>query len=172
MGIYTGISFADSTPLRVRCNQRILIHKNFEGFAEYGKCPMRWFFAFKLHLIINNKGEIQNFMFTPGNVNDREPLRQGDFLANVKRKLCPDKEYIGQAFSKNLFLNVIQLLTRALIETGNDELMSIPQIEHSKHRSFNNFIVNALSVISAYCFSEKKPVINVNFINDSQLEIF
>ena len=121
---------------------------------------------------MKKKGEIKSYMLTSGNVNDRESLRQGDFLANIKGKLCTDKEYIGQAFSKNLFLNVIQLLTRALIETGNDELMSIPQIEHSKHRSFNNFIVNALSVISAYCFSEKKPVINVNFINDSQLEIF
>lgn len=63
--ICAGISFVDSTPLRVCRNQRILIHKAFEGLAEHGKCSMGWFFGFKLHLIINNKGEILNFMFTP-----------------------------------------------------------------------------------------------------------
>ena len=76
LGTCTGISFVDSTPLRVCRRQRILIHKTFEGLAERGKCSMGWFFGFKLHLIINDKGEILNFMFTPGNVDDREPLKQ------------------------------------------------------------------------------------------------
>ena len=56
---------------------------------------MGWFFGFKLHLIVNDKGEILNFMFTPGNVDDREPLKQGKFLENIKGKLCADKGYIG-----------------------------------------------------------------------------
>ena len=148
----TGISFVDSTPLRVCRNQRILIHKTFEGLAERGKCSMGWSFGFKLHLIINDKGEILNFMFTPGNVDDREPLKQGKFLENIKGKLCADKEYIGQALFENLFLNGIQLVTkvknnmknslmsiadkillrkRALIETVNDELKNIEQREKS-----------------------------------------
>ena len=151
------------------------------------------FFGFKLHLIINDKGEILNFMFTPGNVDDREPLKQGKFLENIKGKLCADKGYIGQALFENLFLNGIQLVTkvknnmknslmsiadkillrkRALIETVNDELKNIAQIEHSRHRSFNNFIANSLSAIAAYCFFEKKPAIDVNFVNDGQLSIF
>ena len=167
LGTCTGISFVDSTPLRVCRNQRILIHKTFEGLAERGKCSMGWFFGFKLHLIINDKGEILNFMFTPGNVD-------------------------GQALFENLFLNGIQLVTkvknnmknslmsiadkillrkRALIETVNDELKNIAQIEHSRHRSFNNFIANSLSA-TAYCFFEKKPAIDVNFVNDGQLVIF
>ena len=148
----TGISFVDSTPLRVCRNQRILIHKTFEGLAERGKCSMGWFFGFKLHLIINDKGEILNFMFTPGNVDDREPLKQGKFLENIKGKLCADKGYIGQALFENLFLNGVQLVTkvknnmknslmsiadkillrkRALIETVNDELKNIEQREKS-----------------------------------------
>ena len=193
LGTCTGISFVDSTPLRICRNQRILIHKTFEGFAERGRCSMGWFFGFKLHLIINDKGEILNFMFTPGNVDDREPLKQGKFLENIKGKLCADKEYIGQALFENLFLNGIQLVTkvknnmknslmsiadkillrkRALIETVNDELKNIAQIEHSRHRSFNNFIANSLSAIAAYCFFEKKPAIDVNFVNDGQLSIF
>ena len=152
LGTCTGISFVDSAPLRVCRNQRILIHKTFEGLAERGKYSMGWFFGFKLHLIINDKGEILNFMFTPGNVDDREPLKQGKFLENIKGKLCADKEYIGQALFENLFLNGIQLVTkvknnmknslmsiadkillrkRALIETVNDELKNIEQREKS-----------------------------------------
>ncbi len=119
LGTCTGISFVDSTPLRVCRNQRILIHKTFEGLAERGKCSMGWFFGFKLHLIINDKGEILNFMFTPGNVDDREPLKQGTFLENIKGKLCADKGYIGQALFENLFLNGIQLVTKV---KNNEEL--------------------------------------------------
>ena len=101
------------------------------------------------------------------NVDDREPLKQGKFLKNIKGKLCADKGYIGQALFENLFLNGIQLVTkvknnmknslmsiadkillrkRALIETVNDELKNIAQIEHSRHRSFNNFIAIVHSI--------------------------
>ena len=128
----------------------ILIHKTFEGLAQRGKCSMRWFFGFKLHLIINGKREILNFLFTPGNVDDREPLKQTRFLKNIKGKLCTDKGYIGQALFENLFTGGIQLITkvknnmknslmsvadkillrkRALTETVNDKLKNIAQIE-------------------------------------------
>ena len=66
----------------------------------------------KLHLIINDKSEILNFMFTSGNVDDREPLKQTKFLKNIKGKLCADKGYIGQTLFENLFLNGIQLITK------------------------------------------------------------
>ena len=100
-------------------------------------------------------------------------LKQGKFVENIKGKPCANKGYIGQALFENLFLNGIQLVTkvksnmknslmsiadkillrkRALIETVNDELKNIAQIEHSRHRSFNNFIANSLSAIAAYCF--------------------
>ena len=62
----TGISFVDSTPLRVCKNQRIHIHKTFKGITQRGKCSMGWFFGFKLHLICNERGELLNFMITPG----------------------------------------------------------------------------------------------------------
>ena len=74
LGKCTGISFVDSTPLRVCKNQRIHIHKVFKGIAQRGKCSMGWFFGFKLHLICNEKGELLNFMITPGDVDDRKPL--------------------------------------------------------------------------------------------------
>ena len=139
------------------------------------------------------KGEILNFMFTAANVDDREPLKQGGFLKNIKGKLCADKGYIGQALFEDLFLNGIQLLTkvknnmrnslmsvadkillrkRALIETVNDELKNIAQIEHSRHRSSANFIANALSAIAAYCFFKKKPAIDLEFTKNRQLTLF
>ena len=46
LGKCTGISFVDSTPLRVCKNQRIHIHKTFKGIAQRGRCPMGWFFGF------------------------------------------------------------------------------------------------------------------------------
>ena len=74
LGKCTGISFVDSTPLRVCKNRRIHIHKTFKGIAQRGKCSMGWFFGFKLHLICNERGELLNFMITPGGVDDRKPL--------------------------------------------------------------------------------------------------
>lgn len=75
LGSCTGISFVDSTPLRVCNNKRIYNHKVFDGIAERGKSTMGFFFGFKLHLVVNDKGEILNFVITPGNVDDREPLK-------------------------------------------------------------------------------------------------
>ena len=80
LGKCTGISFVDSTPLRVCKNQRIHIHKVFKGIAQRGKCSMGWFFGFKLHLICNEKGELLNFMITPGDIDDRKPLEYKAFI--------------------------------------------------------------------------------------------
>lgn len=55
------------------------------------------------------------------------------------------------------------LRKRAIIETINDELKNIAQVEHSRHKSFDNFIVNMLGAIAiaAYCLFPKKPYISV-----------
>ena len=149
LGTCTGISFVDSTPLRVCRNQRILIHKTFKGLAERGKCSMGWFFGFKLHLIINDKGEILNFMFTPGNVDDREPLKQTKFLKDIKGKLCADKGYIGQTLFENLFLNGIQLITKVKNFNKNlwvptpEELAKAREAQEAKEAKANGEEVTA-----------------------------
>ena len=163
LGKCTGISFVDSTPLRVCRNQRILIHKTFKGIAQRGKCSMGWFFGFKLHLICNEKGELLNFMITPGDVDDRRPLEYKAFVEFIYGKLVGDRGYISKNLFERLFIDGIQLITklksnmkgalmsvsdklllrkRAIIETINDELKNIAQVEHSRHRCFHNFIVN------------------------------
>ena len=193
LGKCTGISFVDSTPLRVCKNQRIHIHKVFKGIAQRGKCSMGWFFGFKLHLICNEKGELLNFMITPGDVDDRKPLEYKSFVDFIYGKLVGDKGYIGKNLFQRLFVDGIQLITklksnmkgalmsvsdrlllrkRAIIETVNDELKNIAQVEHSRHRCFDNFIANLLGAIAAYCLFPKKPCINVQRTIDTQLALF
>ena len=193
LGKCTGISFVDSTPLRVCKNQRIHIHRTFKGIAQRGKCSMGWFFGFKLHLICNEKGEVLNFMITPGDVDDRKPLEYKAFVEFLYGKLVGDKGYIGKELFQRLFVDGIQLITklksnmkgalmsmsdrlltrkRAIIETVNDELKNIAQVEHSRHRSFDNFMVNLLGALAAYCFFPKKPRISCERAWDNQLALF
>ena len=193
LGKCTGISFVDSTPLRVCRNQRIHIHKVFKGIAQRGKCSMGWFFGFKLHLICNEKGEVLNFIITPGDVDDRKPLEYKAFVEFIYGKRVGDKGYIGKNLFQRLFVDGIQLITklksnmkgalmsvsdklllrkRAIIETVNDELKNIAQVEHSRHRSFENFKVNMLGAIAAYCVFPKKPCIHVQRTLDTQLALF
>ena len=154
---------------------------------------MGWFFGFKLHLIINNKGEILNFMFTPGNVDDRDPLYSDSFIENVKGKLCGNKGYIGKKLFEFLFMNGIQLITkvknnmknslmsisdkimlrkRAIVESVNDELKNIAQIEHSRLWAFANFITYALCAIASHYLFPKKPSISLEFVADNLLTLF
>lgn len=197
LGKCTGISFVDSTPLRVCKNQRIHIHKTFKGIAQRGKCSMGWFFGFKLHLICNECGEILNFMITPGDIDDRKTLEYKSFVDFIYGKLVGDKGYISKNLFQRLFVDGIQLITklksnmksnmkgvlmllsdklllrkRAIIETVNDELNNIARVGHSRHRSFDNFIVNLLGAIAAYCCFPEKPCINLTRTIDTLLALF
>ena len=193
MGKCTGISFIDSTPLRVCRRQRILQHKTFKGLAQLGKCSMGWFYGFKLHLICNEKGETINFTFTPGNVDDREPLKCDSFIEEIYGKLVGDRGYISKELFCRLFINGIQLITklknkmkislmsvsdkvllrkRSIIESINDELKNMAQIEHSRHRSFHNFVNNFIAGLAAYSFFPKKPMLNLERSIDKQLALW
>lgn len=124
LGKCTGISFVDSTPLRVCRNQRIHIHKTFKGIAMRGKCSMGWFFGFKLHLICNEKGELLNFMITPGDVDDRKPLEYKAFVEYIFGKLVGDRGYISRNLFERLFVDGIQLITK-LKSNMKGALMSV-----------------------------------------------
>jgi len=49
--------------------------KVFSGLAARGKSSMGWFFGFKLHLVVTDCSDILNFCVTPGNINDRVPVK-------------------------------------------------------------------------------------------------
>ena len=193
MGESTGISFIDSTPIRVCKNKRIKRNKVFKGIAELGKSTMGYFFGFKLHLVVNDKGELLNFVITKGNVDDREPLKNKRFVNELKGKLYADKGYLSKDLANLLFLDGLHLITsirnnmknvlmemkdkimlrkRSVIETINDELKNMCQVEHSRHRSFTNFINNLISGLIAYTFFPKKPAIKYDPIETNQMAIF
>ncbi len=179
-GQCTGISFVDSTPIKVCHNRRINRNKVFAGIAARGKTTMGWFYGFKLHLLVNERGEILTFQLTPGNLDDRKPV---SFLAkDLFGKVFADKGYISKKLFEELLEQNIQLITgirrnmknylmpladklllrkRSIIETINDQLKNISQIEHSRHRSFTNFLINLLAGLLAYCFQKKKPSLHI-----------
>lgn len=180
-GKVTGISFIDSTSIAVCNNKRINRNKVFKGLATRGKTTMGWFFGFKVHLIVNDSGEIISWSITRGHVDDRRPVPT--LVKNVKGKLFGDKGYISQPLFKQLFLQGTQLITtlrsnmknrliplidrillrkRFIIETINDQLKNISQIEHSRHRSPLNFLVNLIAALSAYQLKPEKPSLKFN----------
>ena len=181
LGKSTGINFVDSTTLDVCDNHRISSHKVFKGFAERGKSSTGWFYGFKLHLAINDRGEILSFCLTSGNVDDRNWEVMSHLTKEMFGKLFADRGYLSQKLFEKLFENNITLITklksnmknrlmnfydkvllrkRAVIESVNDFLKNICQIEHSRHRSVDNFMVNLLSALIAYSFIPKKPSIH------------
>lgn len=181
MGEVTGISFIDATALPVCHNRRINRHKVFAGLAGRGKTSMGWFYGFKLHLVINERGELLAFYLSAGNVDDRVPVPK---LANrLFGKLFGDKGYISQALFDDLLAQNIQLFTgvrknmknrlvplmdklllrkRAIIETVNDQLKNISQIAHTRHRSVDNFLVNVIAGLIAYSHQPTKPSLNLS----------
>jgi len=186
-GQCSGISFMDSTSLKVCHNRRLRQHKVFEHLAARGKTSVvhlrwgeaLWFFGFKLHLVVNDRGERLNIVLTPGNTDDRTPVPK--LLQQLFGKVFADKGYVSQKLAKQLLKTVgIQLITklkrnmqqrllplsdrlllrkRTIIETIIDQLKNSSQIEHSRHRSPVNCFVNILGGLIAYCHQPKKPSI-------------
>ena len=180
-GHCTGIAFVDATTLAVCHNLRIPQHKVFAECAQRGQSSMGWFYGFKLHLVINDCGELLGCYLTPGNCDDRKPVAH--MVKDLWGKFFGDKGYISQALAallqaqdlrlitklrknmKNKFLAVtdkLLLRKRALIETVNDQLKNISQIEHTRHRSLWNFLGNVAAGLIAYSWREKKPSLNIN----------
>lgn len=179
-----GISIADATALAVCDNKRIPRHRVFKDHAERGKTSMGWFYGFKLHAIINSKGELIRLKLTPGNVDDRKPLP--DLCQGLFGQLFADKGYIAQWLTEALAEQDLKIVTslkknmkpvprtdfekailrrRSLIETVFDELKNLCQIEHTRHRSVFNFLVNLMAGVVAYCLSDKKPTLNLIKVN-------
>jgi Transposase DDE domain len=179
-GEMTGISFVDSTSIEVCHPNRARAHKVFKDLAGWGKSSVCWYFGFKLHLIVNDRGEIWAFALTPGNTDDRKPVPE--MAQSLMGKLFGDKGYVSQALFEQLQANGLELISRrrsnmknglmklmdkillrkrAIIESVNDQLKNICQVEHSRHRSRFNFLVNLISGLIAYSYHPKKPCLDL-----------
>ena len=181
LGSATGIGFIDSTSLKVCHNRRISSHKVFDGIAKRGRTSVDWFYGFKLHLAINDRGELLNVALTTGNIDDRKPVL--DLLRGHTGRFFGDKGYISKALARDLKDLGIVLITklkknmnnklmrwsdkqllrkRAVIESVIEQLKYTCQIEHSRHRSPTNFIANLFSGLIAYCHFSRKPSIAID----------
>lgn len=177
-GKNTGISYIDSTPIQVCKPKRMSRNKVFKNLATKAKSTIGWFFGFKVHLIINECGELLSVNFSKANVDDRKPVLT--MAKNIMGKLFGDKGYISKELTDQLLNNGLQLITsvkknmqnkllpmldkillrkRSIIETVNDQLKNISNIEHSRHRSPKNFLINLLCGLIAYAIKPKKPCI-------------
>ena len=107
-GQRTGPAFIDSTPLSVRRNKRIGRHRVFAEVARRGKRSMGWFYGFKLHLIVNDQGELLAVQLTPGNTDDRKPVAQ--MTKWLWGKLVGDRGYLSQALFEQRFALGLQLI--------------------------------------------------------------
>lgn len=172
----SGIAFIDSTPLKVCHNRRIPQHKTFANLAQRGKNSMDWFYGFKLHLIIDDTGELISFFMSAGNFDDRKGLKAMSQF--IQGKLYGDRGYISKALKATLKAQGTDLITyarknmkkavlnefdkamlrkRTLIETVFGQLKKSCQIEHSRHRSVLGFMVNVIAGLIAYSWKKKKP---------------
>jgi hypothetical protein len=180
-GTHTGFYYVDSSSLEVCHVRRIYRHKVFKGLAERGKTSMGWFFGFKLHLVINHKGELVSFCFSKGNVDDRTPLEQ--LFKGLQGLGVGDKGYLSKAKTETLAKKGLRFITkvrrnmkktvfsaiekfflshRNIVETVIDQLKSLCQINHTRHRNVTNFFVNVISGLAAYMLRPRKPKINVS----------
>jgi hypothetical protein len=176
----TGIYFIDSTTIDVCHVKRASSNRVFKNIAKKSKSSMGWFFGFKLHIVINDQGEIIAFKITSSTTDDRAPV--DSMTQGLVGKIFGDRGYISQELFDKLYQRGLKLITRikknmknklmplidklllrkrAIIESVNDQLKNISQIEHSRHRSVNNFMVNLLAGLAAYALQPKKPSLNL-----------
>lgn len=177
LGKRTGCYFADSKKLPVCDNRRIYSNRVFKDIASRGKSSTGWFYGLKLHLVINQLGQIMNFLITPASVSDNNETVLRRLLGGLRGKCYADKGYISKLFErfyqeglqivtkirsnmKNSLMDLddkLRLKKRALIESVNDILMSVMDVDHTRHRSPLNALVHMMAGLVAYHFYETKP---------------
>ena len=175
--IRTGNYFIDSKKMPVCDNRRIHSNKVFLGFAGRGKSSTGWFYGLKTHLIINELGQIINFALTPANISDNDDRLMNYMFDNLKGQCFGDKGYLTKLFEqyylkglllitkvrknmKNKLMKIkdkINLKKRALIESVNDILMTVFDIDHTRHRNPINAMAHTFGGLIAYCFYDTKP---------------
>lgn len=169
-GRQTGIYYIDSSCLPVCHIKRSSRHKVFDLAAEYGHTSVGWFFGLKLHLVINDRGELIAFKITRGNRHDSQeavPL-----LKKFKGLAFGDKGYLGKKIFEELFATGLKLITRSrknmknkpvispsekqllnkrgIIETVIGHLKHCFQVWHTRHRSIMNALTHLIAALAAY----------------------
>lgn len=175
-GKKTGIYYIDGSCLPVCHLKRSKRNKVFKEIAEYGRTSVGWFFGLKIHLVINNLGELIAFKITRGNVHDGAAAKS--LLSSLDGLAFGDKGYIGKKLFDELLKNGLKLITRKrknmkeklvvtdyekqllnqrnLIETVFDCLKHKYHVWHTRHRSIVNAMVNLMAALAAYTIDPLK----------------
>lgn len=182
LGAFLGLYYADSTALKVCHNRRIHCHKVFRATAKRGQCSVGWFYGFKLFLVVNGVGQIVQAFVTPGNVADNGLVTLKRLFKGLTGLAFADKGFASQKAFTPLFEQGLKLITyirsnmknkllllqekmllkkRGMIESVIDILKSVCNIEHTRHRSPLNMIVNTYAALCAYSTFDRKPSIFV-----------
>ncbi|HSY76401.1 MAG TPA: IS982 family transposase [Bacteroidia bacterium] len=176
----TGIYYGDSKKLPVCDNRRIHQHRVFKDYANRGKSSTGWFFGFKVFLVINQYGQIMRCQVSQAAKADNNYDWMLKFFAGLKGMMFTDKGFLSAKAFEVLYDNGLKLITgirsnmknklmdntekllhkkRGVIESVNDILMTICDIDHTRHRSPLNFLVNLFAGVTAYTFLDKLPAI-------------
>ena len=145
-------------------------HKTFDAVAEYGHTSVGWFFGLKLHLVINDRGELMAFKITRGSRHDSKEA--APLLRKFKGLAFGDRGYLGKRIFEELMAGGLKLITRTrknmkkkpllsrceklllnqrgMIETVIGYLKLSFQVWHSRHRSIMNALTHLVSALAAY----------------------
>ena len=174
-GKRTGIYYIDSTCLPVCHLKRSKRHKTFENIAEYGRTSVAWFFGLKLHLVINDQGELIAFKITRGNHHDAKASES--LLEKLQGMAFGDKGYLGKELFSRLLKRGLKLITRVrknmkstmrspletqllnqrnIIETVINHLKHHYHVWHTRHRSVINAMTHLMAAIASYIIEPLK----------------
>lgn len=174
-------NYIDSKKLPVCHIKREKQNRVFKGIARKGKSSTGWFFGFKLHVLLNQWGELVNFRITTGNVADNNKKLLGQMFHNFQGWVFGDRGYWTKML-KELHDKGVELIPkpkknqeglpispeqkhyakkRGVIESVFDLFQNAMNIDHTRHRSPVNFVVNLVSALIGYTFLDKKPHTNL-----------
>lgn len=175
-GKKSGIYYIDSSCLPVSHLKRSKRNKVFKEVAKYGRTSVGWFFGLKIHLVVNNMGELIAFKITKGNVHDATAGKS--LLSALEGLAFGDKGYIGKTLFDELLSKGLKLITRKrknmkeklsitdyekqllnqrnLIETIFACLKHKYHVWHTRHRSIINAMTHLMAALAAYSIEPLK----------------